>query len=239
MAVTMAIDDAERISTLSKNEIREAFERWARWRDGARYYGRGVRPVTGGLLGALRDGRGAVVCPTCKGARRLPGYLVGSHQEFINVPCPGCGGEGKVDGDLAATRRARVIDCVFCRRTDPVSGRTTSTGEMPDGRTCHRCYGGRRLLVQLAVHPATIKGTRYQGPDPEPDPVAVLVNKTVLDWRERNVTYWWARVVTAEYCQNGTQKLKYEKLGVSKVWYWKNLMAAHQAMAEILRKSGH
>jgi hypothetical protein len=235
MAVTMTVEQDERISTRQKSEVRESFERWARWRSGAKYYGGGGSGgAAGGLLGALRNGRGSSVCPTCKGGRRLPGHLVGSSQEFINVPCPGCDGEGTVQGDLAATKRTREIACVYCR--DPVTG--TSRGEV-DGRTCHKCQGGKRLLVELKVHPATIKGTRYMGPDGEPDPIAALVDRTVMGWAERNHTYWLARVVTQEYCSNGTQEMKYRKLGVSKVWYIKNLMDAHRCMAGILRNNGH
>ena len=227
----MAVENEERISTRQKSETRAAFERWARWRSGARFYGGGGGSGGGGLLGRLNQGRGSTVCPTCKGARRLPGHLVGSSREYIDdVPCPGCDGEGRVAGDLVATKRSRIIDCVYCR--DPVTG--TSRGEI-DGRSCHKCQGGKRLMVELKVHPATIKGTRYLGPDGEPDPVAALVDRTVTDWAARDVTYWLAKVVTQEYCYNGTQEMKATRMGVSRVWYAKNLIAAHQQMGEILR----
>lgn len=250
MAAIMTEADEAYVSTLRKNEVREAFERWARWKSGARYYGSARAAITDGTLGALRDGRGSTVCPTCKGAKRMPGHLVGSQLEFLNVACPGCDGEGKVEGDLGAATRVKEIDCAFCAVTDPVSGRTRSTGELPNGGTCHKCKGGRRLIgrlmvdgsgavVELKVHPATIKGTRHLGPDGDPDPVAALVDKTVLGWAERNHTYWLARVATEEYCANGTQEMKYRRLGVSKVWYIKNLMDAHRLMARILENNGH
>lgn len=228
-----AMEVAEHVSTLRKNEVRSAFERWARWREGARYHGGGGSSGVGGLLGALRDGRGSSVCPTCKGARRMPGHLVGSTFEFLNVPCPGCDGEGKVAGDLAAAKRTRVIDCVFCR--DEKTGR--ATGELPSGSTCPKCKGGKILKVDLKVHPATIKGTRHLGPDVDPDPVAALVNRTVLGWAEHDVTYWLARVVMEEYCANGTQEMKATRMGVSRVWYMKNLIGAHHKMAEILQST--
>lgn len=232
-----AMEIEEHVSTRRKNEVREALERWARWCDGAKYHGGGgSRPGRSrGLLGDLRDGRGSTVCPTCKGARRMPGHLVGSSYEFLNIPCPGCDGDGKVEGDLAAAKRSREIDCVFCLVIDPVSGRRSSTGELPGGGTCPKCQGGKRLLVELKVHPATIKGTRYLGPDGGPDPVVALVDKTVRGWSEHNETYWLARVVREEYCANGTQEMKATRMGVSRVWYAKNLIAAHQRMGEVLR----
>ncbi len=225
----------EHVSTLQKNRVRELFEKWARWREGARYHGGGGSSGVGGLLGALRDGRGSTVCPTCKGARRMPGHLVGSSFEYLNIPCPGCDGEGKVEGDLAALSRSRVIDCVFCR--DEKTG--TARGELPNGSTCPKCHGGKRLVVELKVHPATIKGTRYLGPDCGPDPAVALVDETVRGWAERNETYWLARVVKEEYCSNGTNEMKASRMGVSRAWYVRNLIRAHQLMGEIMHSKNY
>ncbi len=218
---------------LAHSRAREAFEKWARWRAGARPGGGAMVGGGGGLLGRLTAGRGARVCPTCRGARRLPGHLVGARAEFLNVPCPGCDGQGRLAADLAAQKRTREIDCPFCART--VHGRTVSTGELPDGRSCHRCQGGKRLIVQLAVHPATIPGTRHLGPDPGPDPVVALVQRTVLAWAGRNETYWLARVVTEEYLHHGTQEMKALRLHVSTRWFRMNLLRAHEVMGTMLQ----
>jgi len=216
------------MAVIHRDSVCEAFERWARWREGARYHGNGGGG--GGILGRLRRGSGSRVCPTCKGAGRMPGHLVGSSYEFINVPCPQCDGAKKVAGDLDPAQRQKEIDCVFCR--DPYSGR--ATGELPDGRSCHKCHGGKRLVVLLKVHPATIKGTRYLGPDGEPDPVSALIERTIEAWKDHNETYWLARVVIEEYTRNGTQEMKAMRLRVSQAWFSKNLKAAHRRMTEML-----
>lgn len=205
------------------NDIRQDFERWAWWRNGARYQGGG-----GGVLGRLQHGRGSTVCPTCKGSGRMPGHLVGSALEFINVPCPQCDGEKKVAGDLDPAKRTREVDCVWC-----MDKRGHATGLLPDGRTCHKCHGGKRLLITLKVHPATIPGTRHFGPD-DADPISALIERTVEGWRHHNETYWLARVIWQEYCANGTQEMKAMRLGVSLGWYKKNLTEAHRRMAEII-----
>ncbi len=211
--------------------IREALERWARWRSGARYYGGGAVASGGQYLG----GRGSRVCPTCKGSRRLPGHLVGSHLDFLNVPCPQCSGEGKVTGDLAPDQRRREIDCVFCAVEDPRTGTRRSTGELPDGRTCHKCNGGKRLIVHLKVHPATIKSTRYLGPEPDADPTSRRIEAIVTDWLARDATYWLSRVVEAEYCTNGTQEMKVRVMnGASQAWFAARLKEAHAKLAELL-----
>lgn len=230
MGMTMAVEDEWRISTRSKSEVREAFERWARWDEAERYHGGGWSSGAGGLLGSLCDGRGSTVCPTCKGQRRMPGHLVGSSYEFLNVPCPGCAGDGKVAGDLAAAKRAREITCVFC--LDEKTG--TATGELPSGSTCPKCKGGKILKVDLKVHPATIKGTRYLGPDGGPGPTVELVDRTMRRWANGDLTKWMELVVRAEYTHNGTQDMKVTRMGISRSWYTRNLRLAHQLMGELL-----
>jgi len=191
-------------------------------------------PISAGsLLGKLMAGRGSSVCPTCKGSRRMPGHLVGSMQDFINVPCPGCGGEGRVDGDLASTQRTRTIACPYCWQQ--LHGRWRSTGEI-NGRTCHKCRGGKRQIVDLKVHPATIKGTRYMGPDAAVDKTTLAINSLVLGWAQANDTYWLARVVVEEYCRNGTQQMKSVKMGVSRCWFKKNLSEAHRRLSDEIKK---
>lgn len=220
------------VCTRQKEDIREAFERWARWRAGARYHGREPRGGEGGgILGQLRNGSGSRACPTCKGSGRMPGHLVGSMLAFINVPCPQCDGEKKVAGDLDASQRTREIECVFCYD----SKTERATGELPDGRTCHKCKGGKRLLITLKVHPAIIKSTRHFGQDPAADPVSALIERTVEAWGHYDATYWLARVVIEEYCHNGTQEMKAQRLGVSRPWYTRNLTEAHQRMAVIIK----
>lgn len=220
----------DRTSSKPPPTVREAFERWARWREQARYYG-GSGAASGGQY---QDGRGTRVCPTCKGKKRMPGHLVGSKQEYLPVPCPQCEGAGKVAGDLGVTRRTRVIDCDYCR--DEKTG--TSRGELPDGRTCHKCTNGKRVKVDLLVHPATIKSTRHLGPFVDPDTVSVKINATVLDWLQHNSTYWLARVVIEEYCRNGTQVTKAKRIGVSQGWFSKNLKEAHGRMETVIREAG-
>jgi hypothetical protein len=231
--ITAAIAEPLQLSTSdTKAKIREAFERWARWRSGARYYGESTE--NNGVLGELRDSRGSSVCPTCKGAKRMPGHLIGSTLTYINQPCPTCCGEGKVDGDLGVSRRVRTVGCVFCFDAGPMVRR--STGVMPDGRTCHVCRGaGKRVIVTLQVHPATIKGTRYLGQDCDPDPVSALIERTTEAWSHYNETYWPARVVIEEYTHNGTQEMKAQRLHVSRPWYARNLTEAHRRMAEIIK----
>lgn len=220
---------------------REALERWARWRSGARYYGphAGPRDVGGSsFIVQLLNGRGSTTCPTCKGQGRMPGYLVGSQAEFINAPCPQCGGLKRVSADLGAVSAKKTIDCEHCRVYDKASGSYRSLGELPDGRTCHVCRGARvRVLKHMQVHPATIKGTRHLGAEAPADPVSLLINRTVLAWQERNETYWLARVVVAEYCHNGTAALKARTMGVSAVWFCKNLKEAHRRIEALLRNA--
>jgi len=232
--ITAAIAEPLQLSTSdTKAKIREAFERWARWRSGARYYGDESGKSTG-VLGELRDSRGSSVCSTCKGAKRMPGHLIGSAQAFINQPCPTCGGEGKVDGNLGVSTHVRTVGCVFCFDADPMVRR--STGTMPDGRTCHVCRGaGKRVIMELQVHPATIKGTCYLGQDYEPDPVSALIERTVEGWSHYDATYWLARVVIEEYTRNGTQEMKAQRFHVSERWYRKKLADAHRRMAEIIK----
>jgi hypothetical protein len=161
----------------------------------------------------------------------MPGHLVGSSFEFLNVPCPHCAGTGKVDGDLDMQKHTREIDCVFC--ADPVTG--TANGETATGGTCHKCHGGKRLIISLKVHPATIAGTRRYGGDHESDPLSARIEEAVESWLQRNITYWLARVVVEEYCRNGTQEMKATRLRVSRPWYCRNLSEAHLRVRGLMR----
>lgn len=219
---------------------REALERWARWRSGARYYGpyAGPRDVGGSsFIVQLLNGRGSTACPTCKGSgrRRIPGYLVGSQLEFMDIPCPQCGGLKRVSADLGAVSAKKTVDCKHCRIYDKASGSYRSLGELPNGRTCHVCRGATvRTLKRMQVHPATIKGTRHLGVEAPADPVSLLINRTVLEWQTRNETYWLSRVVVAEYCNNGTAEMKARAMDVSAAWFSKNLKEAHRRIEALL-----
>lgn len=213
-------------------DVRECCERWARWRERARYYARPPAASGGEYIG----GRGWRDCPTCKGDGRMPGHLVGSKADYINgVPCPVCNGDKRVSGDLAPTVMRRNIQCPYCRVYDERSGTYRATGELPGGRTCIRCQGGRRDVIELVVHPATIRSTRHLGPQADPDAISVLINSTVLDWQQTNATYWLARVITEEYCKNGTAAMKAQKMGVSAAWFSVNLKEAHRRLEAIIR----
>ena len=210
------------MSDISDRELNEILERWARWRFGARWY----QPAAIASGGQYLGGRGSRVCPTCKGSKRLPGHLVGASVAFINMPCPQCNGEGRISGNLASVRRQRLIACVYCRFLDPRTGVYRSTGEMPDGRTCHKCHGGRRLVVDLQVHPATIKGTAAQGRAIESDPLSAQINATVIAWQHDEKTVMLAKVLVAEYCHNGTQEMKAKKMGNNRQWFKRQLREA-------------
>lgn len=212
-------------------DVRECCERWARWREQARYYARSPAASGGEYIG----GRGWRDCPTCKGDGRMPGHLVGSTADYINgVPCPVCNGDKRVTGDLAPTVMRRNIQCLYCRVYDARTGTYRATGEMPDGSTCIRCQGGRRAVIEVKVHPATIRSTRHLGPQADPDKISVIINSTVLEWQQTNATYWLARVLVEEYCKNGTAAIKAQKMGVSAAWFSVNLKQAHIRLEAII-----
>lgn len=215
-------------------DVREYFEMWARWRERARYYHSAPAAAGGEYIGA----KGSRVCPTCEGDGRMPGHLVGLQQKYAPLPCPQCDGHKRVSGDLGAKLKKRQVDCPFCLVRDERNGTYRATGELPDGRTCHKCKGGRRIEIDLTVHPAMIKSTTHLGPYTDPDTISVLINTTVMQWREHNAHYWLARVVVEEYCRNGTQTIKAERIGVSQGWFSKNLDKAHRLMTEVIRSSG-
>lgn len=216
-------------------DVRDALERWARWRvGGAALVSYWPDSASGGQY---LSGRGSRVCPTCKGDGRMPGHLVGSQEDYISVPCPHCEGAKRVAGDLDVIVRSREIDCVFCARQDPRNGTWRSTGELADGRTCHKCHGGKRMIFTLKVHPATIKGTRYFGANEDPDPTSALIDRTVAGWLQANATFWLGRVVLAEYCASGTQESKACRMGVSRGWYCRNLGEAHRLLTDCLNRA--
>lgn len=117
--------------------IREALERWARWRH-FRYGGYGKT-----LTEKFIEGMPGTRCPTCAGRGKR-----GREQ------CPTCEGAGRVRLDPGATR-VRVFECRRCER-----------GEI-NGRTCHWCRGsGVRTVVDYRINPAHIRSTYLVPDDP-------------------------------------------------------------------------
>lgn len=228
------IADATRVNYQTRNvNVRECCERWARWRERARYYVHSPAASGGEYIG----GRGWRDCPTCHADGRMPGHLVGSTAAYINgVPCPVCNGDKRVTGNLAPTVKRTSFWCLDCRVYDQRARTYRSTGELPDGRTCHRCHGGRRDVVELVVHPATIPSTRHLGPQVNPDAISVLINSTVLEWEQTNATYWLARVIVEEYCRDGTQTIKAQRLRGSQGWFSKHLKEAHARLELVISR---
>lgn len=211
-------------------DVRVAFERWARWRVSGAPLTVGSSNAT--LTGRLLDGLRSTLCPDCKGARRIEGKRVGLNVEWID-PCPRCCGEGRIKGDLRPNEDHTTVACTAC--VVIFDGKPKSTGEI-NGRTCHKCCGsGTRVIAQLEVNPAGIRGTRYHGANEDVDPISALLDRTVAAWSQTNLTFWLYRVVIVEYCEWGTQEEKALDMRVSRRWYLKNLATAHQRAQEVLK----
>jgi hypothetical protein len=217
----------------------EAMERWVRWRNGVGPPGgtSGQRVGGGGnLLGRLQAARRHKTCPHCHGAKRIrvPGNPV-------QRTCPSCGGSGTVPEDLKTRDRFRLVPCDACRSIEPNGERGRPTGEVNgNGRTCIRCKGsGERLMAERYVHPATIPGTRIFGRD-DPDPIAALINRTVIGWQYADQTWWMYRVVMERYCPDGpedgrsTQECMAAIAGISPQFFGKMLKQAHLRIQEAL-----
>ena len=204
-------------------DVRYYLEQWARWPTVLRGSSGGIG---GTVIGRLMSGKRMMVCSLCKGKKKIAGALIGS--PYPVVVCTRCDGAGYEPTTLDTESRMQMVDCDVCRVYDDRSKRYRSTGELPDGRTCHKCHGGRRRLMLEAcdcnqgttadgamcsrcngsrvapvredlVHPATISGTRYYGANTDPDPVSAMLDRTIATWAKSNLTYWLNAVVMMEY----------------------------------------
>lgn len=219
-------------------DVRHYLEQWARWPTVLRGSSGGIG---GNVIGRLMSGKRMRVCSLCHGEKRIPGKLVGVKHPVI--VCPRCNAEGSEPATLKSDRRPTVTPCEHCRTYDEQSKRYRSTGELPDGRVCHMCQGGKRTIIELHVHPATISGTRYYGANTDPDPVSALLDRTVAGWAQTNLTYWLHAVVMMEYrnqylgrlvAGGMTQGDKAIAMRVSRQWYVKNLSEAHKRIETLL-----
>lgn len=225
-------------------DVRHYLEQWARWPTVLRGSSGGIG---GTVIGRLMSGKRMRVCSLCHGEKRIQGKLVGVKHPVI--VCPRCNAEGLEPATLKSDRRPRVTPCEHCRTYDEQSKRYRSTGELPDGRVCHMCQGGKRTIIDLHVHPATISGTRYFGANTDPDPVSALLDRTIAGWQHANPTYWPYAVVMMEYRNEYkylnrvivapgwmTQSDKAEVMGVSDRWYRLKLNDAETRLETLLYK---
>lgn len=216
-------------------DVREYMERWIRWAS----RGCGVNYRMPSLTGKLMDGMRSTTCPDCKGEGRIPGHKVGSLLAWID-PCPRCLGEKRIKGDLEGNRSVASGPCPYCRKKGE-DGKYRSTGEI-NGRTCHKCKGGKRTVISLEVNPAGIRATRYSGANEDDDPISLSIDGLVAGWAQTDGTYWLHLVTVLEYTKVGTQgqKARYAgeehgiKGGFSQSWYSKHLDRAHNLIADML-----
>lgn len=219
-------------------DVRHYLEQWARWPTVLRGSSGGIG---GTVIGRLVSGKRMRVCTLCHGEKRVAGKLVGVKHPVI--VCPRCNGEGYEPATLKSDKHPKLMPCEYCRVFDEQSKRYRSTGELPNGRPCHKCQGGKRTIIELYVHPATISGTRYYGANTDPDPVSALLDRTIAGWAQTNLTYWLHAVVMMEYrnqylgrlvAGGMTQGDKAEAMHVSRPWYTRNLSEAHRRIETLL-----
>lgn len=218
-------------------------EQWARWRVNDCRTLHGSAPVC--MTGKLLSGMGTGICPSCKGAGRMPCWLAGSKAEFID-PCPTCHGWGRArSGDLQALEHIETNDCAYCKDEHGIS-----RGEV-NGVTCFKCHGiAKRIDISLHVNPAGIRGTRFNGANEDGDPISMMIDRTVAGWQTRDETIWFHIVSIIEYAMGGTQEHKadaarrhyrrmtnYRKIkNISQSWYTKNLHLAHSVIERKLHE---
>lgn len=219
-------------------DVRHYLEQWARWPTVLRGSSGGIG---GTVIGRLVSGKRLRVCTLCHGEKRIPGKLVGVKHPVI--VCPRCNGERYEPATLKSDKHPKLMPCEYCRFFDEQSKRYRSTGELPNGRPCHKCQGGKRTIIELYVHPATISGTRYYGANTDPDPVSAMLDRTIAGWAQTNLTYWLHAVVMMEYrnqylgrlvAGGMTQGDKAVAMRVSRQWYVKNLSEAHKRIETLL-----
>lgn len=226
-------------------DVRHYLERWARWPTEVRGFAAvGYGGCT--TIGRLLSGKRMKVCSLCHGEKRIAGKRVGV--KYPIIVCPTCNGFGYEEATLKIESRPRLVDCHACRTYDERSKRYRSTGLLPDGRTCHKCHGGKRIEEQRLVHPATIPGTLRFGADIDPDPVSAMLDRTIAGWQHTNATYWLHVVVVMEYrnqylgrlvAGGMTQGDKADVMRVSRRWYERNLSEAHNRIETLLKEFFH
>jgi hypothetical protein len=192
------------------DKIRDLMEQLARWRH-FRHGGIGKT-----VLQRCMDGMPGTNCPTCAGAGRAPGAMIGHKARWI--PCPTCGGRGRAL--LAVShRKVRTRNCPNC------TGRKDSTPGEIKGRTCIRCRGAAKVVdIQDKANPAFIHST-YREPD---NPTLQRLDRLCCELRQRDTLlgYWF--VINQEYFDHrgGTQEIKAGRLGIGYDNYRKRLQRA-------------
>ncbi len=196
---------------MATERIRERMEMWARYR----WSGGGSGSRT--FFDKVLRGMPGTNCPACAGIGRLAlGRQRGVEQYAI---CSNCGGAGKIRLEKPRSF-VRVRICPRCR---PMKAGDVA-GEI-GGRTCHRCRGSGKIIVDLTqVNPAFIHST-YLQPD---NLVAQRIDRLVCELRQRDVLLGYWLVIHAEYCdiRGGTQVDKADRVGIAYENYKKRLTRA-------------